>query len=289
MFIAPTGEEINNRKQLEQYLKSHPGNPAIGEFDWGTGETPRRSARISEKAKATPTPEKEPAKKRGRKSLSASKKDNKETEAATAKNEGEKEIGMQDVEESEKKNVEETEKKDAEGEVGKDLLNESKARKEAKSQEADVTEKNDVIMEEAGASNDKVQGDGQEKEKNVNATEVKEQKVAEATAEVTKNEKDKVEDYVEKALQNESEKEKGTGDDKADNPNTVTVEANGGAEKQEAAEGEVKEKRDVPEQDRKANVQEEEKGKGNAEVIENGKVDQMARTDTPQHPAPVSC
>ncbi|KAJ4718395.1 Methyl-CpG-binding domain-containing protein [Melia azedarach] len=231
MFIAPTGEEINNRKQLEQYLKSHPGNPAIGEFDWGTGETPRRSARISEKAKATPTPEKEPAKKRGRKSLSASKKDNKETEAATAKNEGEKEIGMQDVEESEKKNVEKT----------------------------------------------------------VNATEVKEQKVAEATAEVTKNEKDKVEDYVEKALQNESEKEKGTGDDKADNPNTVTVEANGGAEKQEAAEGEVKEKRDVPEQDRKANVQEEEKGKGNAEVIENGKVDQMARTDTPQHPAPVSC
>ncbi|XP_028108874.1 uncharacterized protein LOC114307678 [Camellia sinensis] len=51
IFITPTSKEIINRKQLEQYLKSHPGNPAISEFDWGTGETPRRSARISEKAK----------------------------------------------------------------------------------------------------------------------------------------------------------------------------------------------------------------------------------------------
>ncbi|KAI8021845.1 Methyl-CpG-binding domain-containing protein 10 [Camellia lanceoleosa] len=58
IFTAPTGEEIINRKQLEQYLKSHPGNPAISEFDWGTGETPRRSARISEKAKTAPTLEK---------------------------------------------------------------------------------------------------------------------------------------------------------------------------------------------------------------------------------------
>ncbi|GFY96963.1 methyl-CPG-binding domain 10 [Actinidia rufa] len=49
IFISPTGEEINSRKRLEQYLKSHPGNPALSEFDWGTGDTPRRSARISEK------------------------------------------------------------------------------------------------------------------------------------------------------------------------------------------------------------------------------------------------
>jgi hypothetical protein len=33
LFIAPTGEETNNRKQVEQYLKSHPGNPAVSEFD----------------------------------------------------------------------------------------------------------------------------------------------------------------------------------------------------------------------------------------------------------------
>nr|XP_027123239.1 methyl-CpG-binding domain-containing protein 11-like isoform X2 [Coffea arabica] len=65
VFVAPTGEEISGRKQLEQYLKSHPGNPSILEFDWSTGETPRRSARISEKLKATPPPtEKEPPKKK---------------------------------------------------------------------------------------------------------------------------------------------------------------------------------------------------------------------------------
>ncbi|KAL6525112.1 hypothetical protein OROMI_030705 [Orobanche minor] len=75
LFIAPTGEDIGNRRQLEQYLKAHPGNPSISEFDWGTGETPRRSARISEKVKATtPYKESEPPKKRARKS-SATKKD----------------------------------------------------------------------------------------------------------------------------------------------------------------------------------------------------------------------
>ena len=79
VFTAPTGEEINNRRQLEQYLKSHPGGPAASEFDWGTGETPRRSARISEKAKAAPPPESEPPKKRGKKS-SASKKDEEKEE-----------------------------------------------------------------------------------------------------------------------------------------------------------------------------------------------------------------
>lgn len=75
VFVAPTGEEISNRKQLEQYLKSHPGNPAIAEFDWTTSGTPRRSARISEKTKATPSPDKEPPKKRGRTKSPVSKKD----------------------------------------------------------------------------------------------------------------------------------------------------------------------------------------------------------------------
>ncbi|MCH84609.1 methyl-CpG-binding domain-containing protein 10-like, partial [Trifolium medium] len=82
IFVAPTGEEISSKKQLEKYLKAHPGNPNISEFDWGTGETPRRSTRISEKVKTTPPPsEDEPPKKRGRKS-SGSKKDDKETESA---------------------------------------------------------------------------------------------------------------------------------------------------------------------------------------------------------------
>lgn len=74
----PTGEEISSRKQLEQYLKAHPGNPLISEFDWTTGETPRRSSRISQKVKAatSPTPDKEPLLKKRRSSLT--KKDNKE-------------------------------------------------------------------------------------------------------------------------------------------------------------------------------------------------------------------
>ncbi|XP_042512163.1 methyl-CpG-binding domain-containing protein 11-like isoform X2 [Macadamia integrifolia] len=80
VFISPTGEEIKNKRQLEQFLKSHPGGPSLSEFDWGTGDTPRRSARISGKAKMTETSETEPPKKRERKSSSKKeaeeKKDN---------------------------------------------------------------------------------------------------------------------------------------------------------------------------------------------------------------------
>ncbi|KAK7411132.1 hypothetical protein VNO78_02562 [Psophocarpus tetragonolobus] len=70
VFTAPTGEEISSRRQLEKYLKAHPGGPAVSEFDWGTGETPRRSARISEKVKAAPPTESESPKKRKRSSAS---------------------------------------------------------------------------------------------------------------------------------------------------------------------------------------------------------------------------
>ncbi|CDY30112.1 BnaC05g37500D [Brassica napus] len=76
VFVSPTGEEFSNRNQLEQYLKSHPRSPAIAEFDWTTSGTPRRrSARISEKTKSTPSPDKEPPKKRGRTKSPGSKKD----------------------------------------------------------------------------------------------------------------------------------------------------------------------------------------------------------------------
>ncbi|XP_010465569.1 PREDICTED: methyl-CpG-binding domain-containing protein 11 [Camelina sativa] len=93
VFVAPTGEEISNRKQLEQYLKSHPGNPAITDFDWTTSGTPRRSARISEKTKATPSPDKEPPKKRGRTKSSGSKKD---TEADKSEEGGEEKSHVQE-------------------------------------------------------------------------------------------------------------------------------------------------------------------------------------------------
>ncbi|XP_052183263.1 methyl-CpG-binding domain-containing protein 10-like [Diospyros lotus] len=107
LFIAPTGEKITTRRNLEQYLKSHPGGPAISEFDWGTGETPRRSARISEKVRAAPSPpEGERPKKRARKP-SASKED-----------EAEKEVGPEETEL--KKDNEEKETVAEETEVKKD-------------------------------------------------------------------------------------------------------------------------------------------------------------------------
>lgn len=58
-----------------------------------------------------------------------------------------------------------------------------------------------------------------------------------------------------------------------------------------ATDGEVKEKQDGLENDEKSNVPDKETGKEiDGGVIENGKVDQMGRTDTtPQHPASVSC
>ncbi|GKV35854.1 hypothetical protein SLEP1_g44061 [Rubroshorea leprosula] len=129
VFIAPSGEEINNRKQLEQYLKSHPGNLAISEFDWTTGETPRRSARISEKAKATPTPEKEPPKKRNRKS-SGSKKESKEAEATPEKGESEKDTQATEEDAADSK--------------------ENQVENGGEKKEADQTDNTDAKMEAAG-------------------------------------------------------------------------------------------------------------------------------------------
>ncbi|XP_022960052.1 methyl-CpG-binding domain-containing protein 11-like isoform X3 [Cucurbita moschata] len=107
IFIAPTGEEISNRKQLEQYLKSHPVDVALSDFDWSTGETPRRSARISEKAKTTPPPQEDPPRKRARKSPGSKKKEAKNSE-------GVKETDVKDVEMSEKEHAEIKKEKDKE-------------------------------------------------------------------------------------------------------------------------------------------------------------------------------
>ncbi|GAB2300316.1 hypothetical protein Dimus_034352 [Dionaea muscipula] len=96
VFIAPTGEEISGRRQLDQYLKSHPGGPASLEFDWGTGETPRRSARISEKAKFTPPKESDSPTKKPR----TGKKDNKPAPAG--------DVPIEDAEEAEKDEKKET-------------------------------------------------------------------------------------------------------------------------------------------------------------------------------------
>ncbi|PKA49061.1 Methyl-CpG-binding domain-containing protein 11 [Apostasia shenzhenica] len=83
VFIAPTGDEIINRKQLQQYLKSHLSQLPLHEFDWSTsGDAPRRSARIREKIKAVASPEPQPKEKQARRSSTAPKSDNKENETA---------------------------------------------------------------------------------------------------------------------------------------------------------------------------------------------------------------
>lgn len=79
VFISPTGEEIKSKKQLEQYLKSHAGGPSILEFDWGTGDTPRRSARLSEKSKATESPGSGTPKKKQKSSPKKGAKETKDT------------------------------------------------------------------------------------------------------------------------------------------------------------------------------------------------------------------
>ncbi|XWS11798.1 hypothetical protein CRYUN_Cryun37aG0031600 [Craigia yunnanensis] len=298
MFIAPTGEEINNRKQLEKFLKAHRGNPPITEFDWGTGETPRRSARICEKAKATPTPEKEPPKKRGRKSLSA-KKENKETEDVPEKAEGEKE--------SEKEDTQATEKETAEGEKEKDTSIQNQVDNEGKTLAADQTGNTDAKMEEAGqeeackdvkipetAGDDKKEEAAGAEETPI-PMEVQEKPVEASCIDGTQTEKEE-EAPIEKVPQTLAEKENGTCEKQSENSETVTVD--GGVEKENpngaipVSEGEAKEKQGVQEVAGKCNIQLEDKGKAvDAEVIENGKVKPSGKTDPPQPPgpAPVSC
>ncbi|KAJ4839230.1 hypothetical protein Tsubulata_007762 [Turnera subulata] len=176
IFTAPTGEEITSRRQLEQYLKAHPGGPPASEFDWGTGETPRRSARISEKAKTAAPHENEPQKKRSKKS-SASKKENEETESAAQGTAETKDIHMQAVEKTEK---------DAEGEVQKDVVKENKddntngQDKDGKTEVAD--EEAAQVVEDAKISNDSGEG-------KVGAEPGK----SEAMSDVSKNEKGNIE------------------------------------------------------------------------------------------------
>ncbi|OMO54334.1 Methyl-CpG DNA binding protein [Corchorus capsularis] len=263
MFVAPTGEEINNKKQLEQYLKSHPGNPPVTEFDWGTGETPRRSARIIEKAKATPTPEKEPAKKRGRKSGSG-KKENNETDAVPEKAEGEKEGEKQDAPASEK-----------EADAKMEDAGQEEAGKDVKIPE---TAEDDKKEETAAA------------EQTPTPMEVLEKPAEASCTDGTQTENEKVEAPAENVPQAQPEKENGT----CEKPETVTLEANGGVEKpkQDEAipvlEGEAKEKV-AQEVAGKSNVEVEEKGKAaDGEVVENGNgnVKPSAQTDAQQPPAP---
>uniref|UniRef100_A0A2P2M4E5 Uncharacterized protein MANES_11G056200 n=1 Tax=Rhizophora mucronata TaxID=61149 RepID=A0A2P2M4E5_RHIMU len=317
VFVAPTGEEIHTRKQLEQYLKSHPGNPPISEFDWGTGETPRRSARISEKARATPTPEKEPARKRSRKS-SGSKKEKKETESDHGKTEGEKEAQMQDgsekenaeaekgkdiTDENEDKENKETEsapektqgekdvqmqdaegfpKENAEAEKGEDLTNENKDKKEA--EDANEGRGDAVAEEQPNAMEVERQGNDEAK--------AKDQPTAEAgSGELTENGNEKIENTAGKVLQTETAKANVIGNNGTSDPVAVKADGEAGKENPDAAvaapQGEIKGKPDV--QDGMCGTPSDGKAKTvDGELEENGRVNQIEQSEVPQHPAPAA-
>ncbi|OAY36874.1 methyl-CpG-binding domain-containing protein 11 [Manihot esculenta] len=293
MFIAPTGDEITNRKQLEHYLKSHPGNPPISEFDWGTGETPRRSARISKKAKATPSPEKEPPKKRSRK-LSGSKKDSKETEPASEKGECEKEIQMQDAVGSENENAEAGKENGItnDNQIQEGYKEEAPEAKNAdtKMEDATLEINKDVNTHKDAGQENGTKDDNEGSEETQQAMEVQKQGNAEATLEnKPAEEAGSDEGSTGKFSQIEAEKETV--------PDAATVEANGGAEKENvnrtvpASEGEMKGKPDIQENDAECNISVDGKANTTAgRIAENGKVSQTGQTDAPQNPAPlVSC
>lgn len=87
-FVAPDGEEIKTKRQLDKYLKAHPGTLTASDFEWGVAavETPpenrRRSARLNSKGRTStdgadeePEP-KQPVMKRSRKSRENGKDEN---------------------------------------------------------------------------------------------------------------------------------------------------------------------------------------------------------------------
>ncbi|XP_050382581.1 methyl-CpG-binding domain-containing protein 11-like [Argentina anserina] len=257
MFVSPTGVEINNKKQLEQYLKSHPGSPALSEFDWGTGETPRRSSRISEKVKTTPPPpENEPLKKRGRKSSGS--KDNKveTTDAGDGTND--------------------TEMKDAEAE--KQVENGGKSPEETEQIKTTDTKTEETIPEDGKneSQTDAKETQGEEKDEKSNGVAAEDQtaEVALATEVTEKNKED--------VPQAEGEEGNGCTDKKQDEISAVTIEANGAPEKGTAPslEEKINEKRYVLEVVGKTDAPAEENmNTKDGEVVENGKVAQVIKPD----------
>ncbi|XP_027340653.1 methyl-CpG-binding domain-containing protein 11-like isoform X1 [Abrus precatorius] len=271
VFVAPTGGEISTRKQLEQYLKAHPGNAAISEFDWGTGETPRRSARISEKAKSTPPADSEPPKKRARKS-SGSKKDNKETESASE--EGKAKSDTEDLKAAEE-----------DGNKGNDNSEEEQLENGDKTQQIEQTNKPDVDMEDAALndSDKKIKNDSEEANNSHVENVIAEKPDGE---EAQKQDNISVAESAEKGAEEESqgglltelEKENGAVDKKQDQSDAVIADANGGVEKENPntllpASVEETNPKQVPVTDGKNTIQADEQvTKNDVELVDNGNV-----------------
>ena len=273
VFVAPSGEDINNRKQLERYLKAHPGNPAISEFDWGTGETPRRSTRISEKAKATPPPaESEPPKKRVRKS-SGGKKDTREVEPkeseGTERTEAMNEVETQDSEAAERTEaLKDVENGDAEKKIGEKKVKEMGI-------EASKEENNNKVANEVKTHEDAVKmnvSDTKKEENSQDGVIAKETMIHNKTYEMKDNGNVAVEMTADKSGGTEVTTNIGefTIGPRKEMPNGVAP----------AFEGDIKEEEGW------------EKGKRReGEAMENGKVNQTGSTGAQRRPLPaaVSC
>ncbi|KAJ0257063.1 Methyl-CpG-binding domain-containing protein 10 [Hirschfeldia incana] len=275
VFMAPTGEEISSRKQLEQYLKAHPGNPLVSEFDWTTGESPRRSSRISQKVKAatSPTPDKEPLLKKRRSSLT--KKDNKEaaeknqvaqqaeadkngqTEEAEVAVEGNKEgekteaEKQAEIQEAEKENKE-GEKTEAENKEGEAVTDTSEVEKktEAESKEGEVVmDKKEPMEVETSEVEKKAESGGKAEEETPKVEDLKETEMKEAHEAVEGDgEKKVVEKEAEKkgSAEANGNEAKEAGEDKADGEPTLDAdaEANKGNGTEEVAAAVAEEKCD---------------------------------------------
>lgn len=272
IFTSPSGEEIVSKRQLEQYLKAHPGGPAVSEFDWGTGETPRRSARIIEKVKTTPPPNSEPPKKRSRKSL-GSKKDNEDKEAAPEGAEGTKEVHTQDAERIKNDH--------ADAEMEKEQNQDDNKAQDADTKTEAAPPKEGKVGQEVNIPND-----AEESKKSAEAElEIskgtlggKEVEVSEVT--IDKNEKLEGANVQEKALEPQVEAEKEDGsrqqvktDTAAGDERKYKAEEEGKEKDNTSAlesEGEIKEKSVTGNNDEHNTGVHENSNKVEGEVIENG-------------------
>nr|GMD10533.1 methyl-CpG-binding domain-containing protein 11-like [Ipomoea batatas] len=249
VFIAPTGEEITSKRQLSQYLKSHPGNPAPSTFDWGTGDTPRRSARISGKAKANPSPpETEMPKKRRRMSSGTGRKDSQQETGET--------------ESVEKKSLAASNEEGVkEGETPND-----------ESAEHEGVEKGNITTESQAETEDNKLQDGAEKE---NASEVEVE--VEIGGNANGNDGTSLEaNNTEQASSAEGKGEGKPGSEEAPEKIDATEK-----ESSAAVEDETKE---IQENDSELKLQEEKAGNSR-----NGLVQGFANTPHHPSPAPISC
>ncbi|XP_024394576.1 uncharacterized protein [Physcomitrium patens] len=177
-FVAPDGEEVKNKRQLDKYLKAHPGTLSAKDFDWvvpaGDAVTPtenrRRSARLNSKGRPSTegvdedTELKQPVVKRSRKSRDNGKdesdgKDDGDVNAVT-KN-GVHEPAEKKVEEKEAMDVDARKAEGGGEEEGKDVTTESASDKVE--DEKVVSEGIDVEKPVEAATEASTKGEGESK------------------------------------------------------------------------------------------------------------------------------